>query len=199
MRLCGIALLRVAPFAEMVKHGFAAMRKAANAEMWQVALPLPVPLICAGYLAGQAADRWNRSILPMQSIGKKPVNLDCLVCLAKLPGCHVGETCVSAGSWKAVACRWQQGMAGCAIPSAWSRSCRANPRPPMAVVALGRWDNAAKHRRPPAFGTVRTSGLAVGGSGRDGRSRLEPEDTQGTAAGQRGPMGTGRPSGSALE
>jgi len=33
---CGYAelrFLRVAPFTEMVKHGFAAMRKAANAEM----------------------------------------------------------------------------------------------------------------------------------------------------------------------
>ena len=199
MRLCEIALFCVAPFAEMVKHGVAAMRKPAITEMWKGDLPVPVRMICAGYLAGQASDRWNRSILPMQGIGKTPVNLDCLVCLAKLPGCHVRETCVSAGSWRAVACRWRQGMAGCAIPSAWSRNCRANPRPPMAVVALGRWDNAAKHRRPPAFGTVRASGLAVGDSGRDGRSRLEPEETHGRAAGQRDPMGTGRPSGSALE
>jgi hypothetical protein len=64
MWLCGIALPRVAPFAEMVKHRFAAMRKAANAEMWKGDLPLPVPMICAGYLAGQASDRWNRSIPP---------------------------------------------------------------------------------------------------------------------------------------
>src|SRR5579884_1391654 len=126
-------------------------------------LLLPVPLICAGYLAGQASDRWNRSILPMQSIGKTPVNLDCLVCLAKLPGCHVGETCVSACSWKAVACRWQQGMAGCAIPSARSRSCRANPRPPMAVVALSKWGQCS---RKPADTGVRSL-LLFSVAGRD--------------------------------
>jgi hypothetical protein len=33
MRLCGIAILRVAPFAGMVKHGFAALRGIVTAEV----------------------------------------------------------------------------------------------------------------------------------------------------------------------
>lgn len=149
MWICGIALLRVAPFAEMVKHGIAALRKPAITEMWKGDLRLPPLMICAGYLAGQASDRWNRSILPMQGIGKTPVNIHCIVMLGKLPGCHVRETCVSGASWKPVGCWWRRarsrrlacGAAGQTPARQWRWSC------------LKAWDNAAERWRGPWLGT----------------------------------------------
>ncbi len=46
-------------------------------------------------------------------------------------------------------------------------------------------DNAAKHRRPPAFGTSMLSELAVGDIRGGGWGRLEPEKAQGEAAEER--------------
>jgi len=45
----------------------------------------------AGYLSSRASDRWNRSSWPMPCIGKTPVHLDCLVCLANCPVATSGK------------------------------------------------------------------------------------------------------------
>jgi hypothetical protein len=68
MRLCGIAILRVSSFPEMVKHRFAGMQKYRNP-----GTRFYGP--CARQFLAFGA-RWNRSILPMQCIGEMPVSKD---------------------------------------------------------------------------------------------------------------------------
>jgi len=93
------------------------------------------PLMAFGAIVGNPGG-WNGSIWLMQSIGKTPgEQVDCIVMLGKLPGCHVRETCVPVAPWKPVDTAGGHMVAECAIPCGCLGSLRANPCPPMAVVA----------------------------------------------------------------
>lgn len=106
--------------------------------MWKDAFLLPIALMYASKLAGQASDRWNGSILPMPSIGKTPVQNECIVMTAKLPGCHVRKR----------AFLWMRGRQWGAGGGSWWRGVRSLP------------DAGAPGRQPPpANGGGRTGKL----------------------------------------